>query len=157
MNAACVAFIHPSLNLHRHNLMKDRFPTVPSSHSKQEEEWKETCQRTSPQFVQKDRRGNSSTLCRKRNCRMVLQFRAVGCCPGELLPSLCSSYAQLCHKKLQGHFRLQRVLTWKYSDLQLQAANTSALSPWMTQGTWALNTGLNRTPAIWGWCTKVWT
>lgn len=36
--------------------------------------------------------------------------------PGELLPSLCSSYAQLCHEKLQGHFRLQRVLTWKYLD-----------------------------------------
>jgi len=111
MNAACVGLI-----LYRHNLIKDRYSTVPSFHSKQEEERKQSHQRTSPQFVEKDRRGNSSTLCRKRNCRMVLQFRAVECCPGELLPSWCSSYTQLCHEKPQGHSGLQGMLTWKYFD-----------------------------------------
>lgn len=38
MNAACVAFIYPSLNAHGHNLTKDHFSTVSSSHSNQEEE-----------------------------------------------------------------------------------------------------------------------
>jgi len=32
--------------------------------------------------------------------------------------------------------------------LQLQAADTSVLPAGMTQGTWALNTGPNRAPAI---------
>lgn len=127
---------------------------MPSSHSKQEEEWKETHQRTSPQFVEKDRRGNSSMLHRKKNCRVVLQFRAVGCFQGNCCPPCAavmhSSAMRNCKATSESaHLEIFR--------LQLQAAETSVLSPWMIQGTWALNRGLNSPPAIWGWCTKVWT
>lgn len=38
MNAACVAFTHPSLHLRGCNRIKDPFSTVPSFHLKQKEQ-----------------------------------------------------------------------------------------------------------------------
>lgn len=145
MNAACVAFIHPSLNLH--NLIKDHFSTVPSFHR---------CLHLTRSRKGNERRhvkGLLPALLRKMEgvspacfvgrgtagcfCNLGQQDAAQeNCCPPPR-PRETARPLQTPQGACLGKFRLQ-----------LQADNTSVLFPWMIQGTRALNTGLNRTPTI---------